>query len=83
LTNPSPKSIEISSSNKRIEFFPEEDLIVKGSGSVEDPFHVAEDDTDIYSDKENTKAKKIANKMRDYTLEGKNHKKEKLKVRKT
>jgi hypothetical protein len=31
---------------------------VKGSGSVEDLFDVAEDDTDIYSDEENTKAKK-------------------------
>jgi hypothetical protein len=81
LNNPSPRSIEVSSNKKRIEYFPEEDLIVKGSGSAEDPFDIA--DTDIYSDKENTKAKKIANKMVDYTLSKEKSKKEKLKVRKS
>jgi hypothetical protein len=36
LNNPSPRSIEVSTNNKRIKYFPEEDLILKGSGSVED-----------------------------------------------
>jgi hypothetical protein len=83
LNNPSSRSIEVSSSNKRIKYFPVEDLIIKGPGSIQNPFNIAEDDTDIYSDEENTKAKKIANKMVDYTLEGKKHNKEKLKVRKS
>jgi hypothetical protein len=38
---------------------------------------------DIYSDDENPKIKKIANKMIDYTLDKKKHTKKKLKVRKT
>jgi hypothetical protein len=83
LNNPSSRSIEVSTSNKGNKYFPEEDLIVKGSGSVEDPFDIADDDRDIYSDEENTKAKKIANKMVDYTLSKEKSKKEKLKVRKS
>jgi hypothetical protein len=49
----------------------------------EDPFDVVEDDTDIHSDEENTKAKKIVNKMIDYTLNKEKSKKEKLKLRKS
>jgi hypothetical protein len=79
LNNPNSRSIEISTNDKRIEYFPEEDLIIKGSKSIEDPFDVADDDTDIYSDEENPKAKKIANKMIDYTLDKKNLKKRNLK----
>jgi hypothetical protein len=82
LNNLSFRSIEVSTNDKRIEYFPEEDLIVKGSGSIEDPFDVADDDTDIYSDDENPKIKKIANKMVDHTLDKKKPGKEKLKVRK-
>jgi hypothetical protein len=83
LHNPSSRSIEVSTNDKKIEYFPEEDLIIKGSGSIEDPFDVADDDTDIYSDDDNPKAKKIANKMVDYTLNKKKSNKEKLKVRKS
>jgi hypothetical protein len=57
-------------------------LIVKGSGSEKDPLDIA-DDTDIYSDDENPKVKKIANKIVDYTLENKKLSKEKLKVRRS
>jgi hypothetical protein len=73
LNNPSPRSIEVFTNDKRIEYFPEEDLMIKGSGSVEDPFDIADDDTNLYSNEENTKAKKIVGKI----------KKEKLKVRKS
>jgi hypothetical protein len=83
LNNPSPRSIEVSSIDKRIEYFPEEDLIIKGSGSVEDPFDIADEDTNLYSDEENTKAKKIAGKMVDCTLKKEKSKKEKLKMRKS
>jgi hypothetical protein len=38
---------------------------------MEDPFDVADDDMDMYSDDDNPKAKKIANKMVDYTLDKK------------
>jgi hypothetical protein len=43
---------------------------------VEDLFDVADDDTDIYSDEESTKTKKIANKMVDYTLNKQKSKRE-------
>jgi hypothetical protein len=33
LNNPSFRSIEVSTNDKRIEYFPDEELIVKGSGS--------------------------------------------------
>jgi hypothetical protein len=58
LNNPTPRSIEVSNNDKRIEYFPNEDLLIKGSGSVEDPLDIADEDTDIYSDEENPKAKK-------------------------
>jgi hypothetical protein len=61
LNNPNSRSIEVSSNDKKIEYFSEENLIIKGSGSIEDPFDIAEDDTDIYSDDDNPKSKKIAN----------------------
>jgi hypothetical protein len=83
LNGPSPRSIEVSSNNKRIEYFPEQDLIVKGSGSIEDPVDLVEEDTDVYSDKDNPKAEKIANKMVDYTLNKEKPNKKKLKVRKS
>jgi hypothetical protein len=83
LNNPNSRSIEVSINDKKIEYFPEEDLIIKGSRSMEDPFDVADDDTNIYSDSENPKAKKIANKMVDYTLNKKNSNKGKFKVRKS
>jgi hypothetical protein len=44
---------------------------------------IADEDTDIYSDEENPKAKKIANKMVDYTLDKDKSNKKKLKVRKS
>jgi hypothetical protein len=83
LDNPSSRSIKISTSDKRIEYFPDKKLIVKGSGSIEDPLDVADNDTDIYSDNKNPKVKKIANKMVDYTLDKKKSGKEKLKVRRS
>jgi hypothetical protein len=54
--------------NKRVEYFPEENIIIKGSGSATDPLDIAEEDTEIYSGDENPKGKKIANKTVDYTL---------------
>jgi hypothetical protein len=83
LNNPSSRSIEVSTNDKRIEYFPDEKLIVKGSKSLEDPLDVADDDMDIYSDEENPEVKKIANKMVDYTLDNKKPVKEKLKVRRS
>jgi hypothetical protein len=50
---------------------------------VQDPLDIADDDTDIYSDDENLKVKKIANKIVDYTLDNKKPTKEKLKVRRS
>jgi hypothetical protein len=83
LNNPTPRSIEVSNNDKRILYFPTEDILIKGSGSVEDPFDIADDNTDIYSDEENPKAKKIANKMVDYTLDKDKSNKKKLKIRKS
>jgi hypothetical protein len=83
LNNPYPRSIEVSTSDKRIEYFPEQDLIVKGSGSIEDLVDLAEEDTDIYSDEENTKAKKIANKMISFTFNKKKPKRKKLKIKRS
>jgi hypothetical protein len=53
------RSLAITSSNKKIEYFPEKNIIIKGSGSTTDPLDMTEDDTDIYSDEENSKEKKI------------------------
>jgi hypothetical protein len=83
LNNPSAKNIEVSTNDKKIEYFPKKNLIIKKSRSIKDPFDVADDDLDIYSDDENPKAKKIANKMVDYTLDKKKSTKEKLKVKKS
>jgi hypothetical protein len=63
LNNQDSRSIEVSTSNKRIEYFPDEKLIIKCSGSAGDPLNIADDDTDIYSDDENPKVKKVANKI--------------------
>jgi hypothetical protein len=71
LNNQDSRSIEISTNDKRIEYFPIKNMIIKGSGSA----------TDIYSDVENPKVKKVANKIIDYTLKNKKLKGEKLKVR--
>jgi hypothetical protein len=62
------RSLTVNSSNKRVEYFPEENIIIKGSGSAMDPLDMTEDDTDIYSDEENPKEKKILNKIMDYSL---------------
>jgi hypothetical protein len=62
------RSIAVSSNNKRVEYFPDENIIIKGSGSASDPVDITEDDTDIYSDEENPREKKIANKVVDYSL---------------
>jgi hypothetical protein len=83
LNNPNSRSIKVSTNDKRIEYFPEEKLIVKRSGSMEDPFDIADDDTNIYSDDKNPKVKKIANKIMDYTLDKKKPIKKKLKDRKS
>jgi hypothetical protein len=68
---------------KELNIFPDEKLIVKGSGSMEDPLDMADDDTDIYSDDKNPRVKKIVNKIVDYTLDKKKPSKEKLKVRRS
>jgi hypothetical protein len=83
MNNPYPKNIEISTNEKKLKYFPEQDLIIKGSGSVEDPVDLAEEDTDIYSDEENPKAKKIANKMVSFTFNTEKPKKTKLKIRRS
>jgi hypothetical protein len=59
------RSVAVSSNSKRIEYFPEENIIIKGSGWATDPLDITEDDTDIYSDEENPREKKIANKIID------------------
>jgi hypothetical protein len=48
-----------------------------------DRLDIAEDDTDIYSDDENPKEKKTANKIVDYTLGKKKLMGEKLKVKRS
>jgi hypothetical protein len=57
-------------------------IIIKGSGSSTNPLDIAENDTDIYSDDENPKVKKVANKIIDYTLKNKKLTGEKLKIKK-
>jgi hypothetical protein len=57
------RSLAITSSNKRVEYFSEENIIIKGSGLAMDPLDIADEDTEIYSDGENPKEKKIANKI--------------------
>jgi hypothetical protein len=37
------RSMEVSTGNKRIEYLPEENIIIKKSGSVADPLDIAED----------------------------------------
>jgi hypothetical protein len=66
------RSLVITSGTKRVEYFPDENIIIKGSGSAMDPLDMTEDDTDLYSDEENPKEKKIANKIIDYSLLNKN-----------
>jgi hypothetical protein len=75
-------NIAVLSNNKRVEYFPDENIIIKGSGLATDPLDLTEDDTDIYSDEENPKEKKIANKMVDYSLEKKKLIRDKLKIKK-
>jgi hypothetical protein len=58
-----------------------ENMIKKHEGWVTDPLDIAEDDTDIYSDDENPKVKKLAYKIIDYALGNKKLTREKLKVR--
>jgi hypothetical protein len=62
------KSLAITSNTKRVEYFPNENNIIKESGSATNPLDIAEDDTDLYSDDENLKEKKIVNKFIDYIL---------------
>jgi hypothetical protein len=50
---------------------------------MEDLLDIEDDDTDIYSDDEKSKIKKIANKIVDYTLDNKKPTKERLKVRRS
>jgi hypothetical protein len=57
--------------------------IIKGSGSATDPLDIANEDTEIYSDDENPKGKKIANKIIDYTLGKRKLIGEKLKVKRS
>jgi hypothetical protein len=52
--------LSVTSGNKRIEYFPEENIIIS--------VNIAEDDINFYSDDESPKEKKIACKIVDYTL---------------
>jgi hypothetical protein len=83
LNNQDFRSIEVSMGNKRIKYFPDKNIIIKKSGSATDSLDIAKDDTDIYSNDENPKEKKIANKIINYTLGNKKLMKEKLKVRRS
>jgi hypothetical protein len=83
LNDQDSRSIEVSTNNKRIEYFPMENMIIKGSGSVTDLLDIAKEDTDIYSDNKNPKVKKVANKIIDYTLGNKKLTGEKLKVKRS
>jgi hypothetical protein len=77
------RSLILTSSNKRVEYFLEENNIIKGSGSTMDPLDMTQDDTDIYSDEENPKENKIANKIIDYSLGKRKLLGEKLKVKRS
>jgi hypothetical protein len=48
LNNQDSRSVEVSTNNKRIEYFLDENIIIKGLGSAIDPLDIVEDDTDIY-----------------------------------
>jgi hypothetical protein len=77
------RSLAITSGTKKVEYFPEENIIIKGSGSAMDPLDMTGDDTDIYSDDENPKEKKIANKIIDYSLGKRKLIGDKLKVKRS
>jgi hypothetical protein len=64
LKNQDMRSLTIISGTKRVEYFPDENIVIKGSESATDPLDMIEDD----SDDENPKEKKIANKIIDYSL---------------
>jgi hypothetical protein len=83
LNNQDSRSIEVSTSNKRIEYFPVEKLFIKNSKSVTDPLNIAEKDRDVYSNDENTKVKKVTNKIINYTLGNKKQRGKKLKVKRS
>jgi hypothetical protein len=77
------RSLAITSSTKRVEYFLDENIIIKRSGSMMDFLDITENDTDIYSDDENPKEKKIPNKIIDYSLEKRKLIGGKLKVKKS
>jgi hypothetical protein len=52
------RSLAITSGTKRVEYFLDENIIIKGSGSATDPLDIVDEDTEIYSDDENPKEKK-------------------------
>jgi lipid A disaccharide synthetase len=65
LSNQNMRSLSVTSGNKRVEYFPDENIIIRGSGSTTDPLDIAEDNTENYSDEENPKEKKIVNNILD------------------
>jgi hypothetical protein len=43
LSNQGSRSIEVSTRSKRVEYFPDENLIIKGSGLATDPLDLLEE----------------------------------------
>jgi hypothetical protein len=83
LNNQNLRSLLVVFGNKRIEYFLEENIIIKEFRLATDPVNVAEDDTDLYSDDKNPKKRKIANKIVDYALGKKKLTGEKLKIKRS
>jgi hypothetical protein len=73
------RSLIITSNNKRIEYFPEENIIIKGSGSATDPLDITKDNTVYYSDDEISNEKKKTNNIINYSLGKKKLIKKKIK----
>jgi hypothetical protein len=48
LNNQDSRNIEVSKNNTRIEYFPMENIIIKGSGSAADPLDITKEDTDLF-----------------------------------
>jgi hypothetical protein len=83
LNNQNMRSLSITSGNKRVEYFPAENIIIKGSRSIMNPLHIVDEDTKIFSDDENPKEKKISNKIINYILGKGKLTGEKLKVKRS
>jgi hypothetical protein len=55
--NQNIRSLTVTLGIKRVEYFPEENIVIKGFGSATNPLDIADENTEIYSDDENRKGK--------------------------